>query len=301
MNLVQFQKEHLSWCQRIGKRSCHVDRNLGSDTCAHCVVKFLNARSRMEKFNIDENTSLVPTIKPITDDHVTSGVRELQGLISTGDAIKQYPVGGRLVIRDLIWEIVDYDTVKVPGKDHTMTLRLFADNYLEKIYSGVSKTHAWSTSTLRNFMNTYFLSNCVCEPLRDAILTVSNKQREVVVKSKSHCCKKGLSISDDIVTIDDKVWLPSLSQLGLSDSDEGDVLNAFDESFSTAALDSRVVVEKFKDSIVPKKYWTRSGGLFKDRCKDKPCTFLVDCDAKVVPEFDVEETPYMVVPFITIG
>jgi len=302
MNLNMFQREHLSWCQKLGMRSCHLDkRDLNSDTCAHCVVKFLNARSKMEKFNIDDNTSLVPAIEPLYDDRVVSGLVVLKNVIRTGGAITQYPVGSRLVIRDTVWEVVGHDTISVTGKPHTMTLRLFSDNYLDKIYSGISKTHEWDQSTLRNFLNSYYLTNVTCAPLREMVLSVINTQYQCKWHEAGCTCgceSTERALRKIAVTCVDKVWIPSDSQLGMSaDDTEGTVLNAFDPSFSVASTDNRIVAEKIGDSIIPKKYWTRSAIMSGNQAG----THQIDWNGDLVVETNAEEAAAMVVPFITIG
>ena len=137
MTVAQLQNEHLKWCLKVGQKSKHCKRNLLSDKCAHCVVDFLDMRAQFEKYRKDITDNVAPAPAALSDEDVRSGMMATIQNIRDGYGEVMYPVGSRLVIGDLVWEVVDHDTIKVSGKEHTMSLRLFTRDYLEKPFDKV--------------------------------------------------------------------------------------------------------------------------------------------------------------------
>lgn len=308
MTLRAFQNEHLGWCHRIGNRLCRRTRNLESDECAHCVVKYLNSMARFEKFDNTIKDNVVESSDLVPDDNISTGLDELVSIIRSGDGQSTIPVGSRIVIKDTIWEVVDHDTVKVEGKDHTVTLRLFSRNYSERVFSGRDGTNDWDQSTLRSHLNLYFLKTIIPDALEEIILSVCNTNYSAIWHDEQCQCGCGCTkktLLKNPVTCVDKVWIPSLSQLGLKapgseevDTLEGDILQAFDPSKTATYKQNVVMAEYLGNSITPKTYWTRSSSITEN---NTGCTYQIDWNGDVVTVEDAYESTGMIIPFITIG
>ena len=306
MTIAQVQQEHLTWCLKVGQKTKRCKRNLLSDKCAHCVVDFLDMRAQFEKYHRGISDNVAPSVAPVPEDEVSSGVLALVQNVRDGYAEVMYPPGSRLVIGDLIWEVVDHDTITVDGKAHTMTLRLFTRDYLEKVFDKTKGRHEWDRSDLRTFLNEEFASTYICQPLRNVILPVVNTQTEVTeTRTPCDCGCGGEHAAEMQSTVScvDTVWIPSVTQLGFeydennTNPDEGDVLDAFDPQLTLVRKERVIVAEYFNDTIAHKMYWTRTSRMVDD----KKFTYKVDWNGNLVEEEDVYETTAMLVPFITIG
>jgi hypothetical protein len=267
-------------------------------------------RGEFEKYNRSISDNIAPTPAAISEEEVASGVETLVINIRQGFAERLYPPGSRLVIGDLVWEVVDHDTVVVNDTEHTMTLRLFTRDYLEKVFDKVKGYHSWTDSALRAYLNQEFASTYICQPLRDVILPVCNTQLEVV-RTKVPCecgcgCEECEHVQESVTTVScvDTVWLPSVSQLGFDYEYGGDVpeegaaLDAFNPSLTLVRKGRVIVAEYLGDTIAHKMYWTRSS---RWPTNGDQFTYKVDWKGDLVEEKDAYETTAMVVPFITIG
>ena len=310
MTVAQLQQEHLSWCLKVGQKSKRCKRNLLSDKCAHCVVDFIDMRAQFEKYNRSIQDNVAPSVASVSEEEVNKGVLALVQNVRDGYAEVMYPPGSRLVIGDLIWEVVDHDTIKVNGVEHTMTLRLFTRDYLEKVFDKTKGRHSWEQSDLRTYLNEEFASTYICQALRNVILPVVNTQTEIVeVRTPCDCGCGGEHVSTEQTTVScvDTVWLPSVTQLGFEydendpNPDEGDILDAFDPQLTLVRKGRIIVAEYFNDTIAHKMYWTRTSRKNADPAVNSTYTYKVDWNGNLAEETDAYETTAMVVPFITIG
>ena len=305
MNLQSFQLSHLKWCSQVGVKSCKRQRDLKSDYCARCVLDYLDAMATLEKFDSKETTTnQMPVFPAVSDEILQAGIDELVELVRSGGAREVYPVGARFVIADQIFEVMDYDTVKVEGKEHTLTLRLFTRDYPEIPFDSAKGGTDWSKCQLRKWLNTTFL-NQVRVPLSQAILPVTNRTK-VWVKRCPKCgsetcecgCRDYAELSDVYHESTEKVWLPSVGQLGIVDDDsEGDVLDAFDKDLCFTASAKRAICEYHGDEVVPKSYWLRS----TVRNERGVSVLIIGTRGELTSLQDTYETTAMVIPYITIG
>lgn len=305
MNLQTFQLSHLKWCTKIGIKSCKRSRDLKTDYCARCVLDYLDAMATLEKYDEKETVTNHPPVFPsVNDEILQSGIDELIGAVRAGIAKDTYPVGARFVIGDQIFEVMDYDTVKVEGKAHTLTLRLFTRDYSEIPFDSVNGGVEWSKSSIRNWLNSKFL-NQVRAPLRNAILDVENHtlaRVKMCPKCGSETCDCGCMDTEEYTEVirvsTDKVWLPSVGQLGIIEDDhEGDVLDAFDKDLCFTASSKRAICEYHGDEVVAKPYWLRSQYENQNGIR----VLTIGKNGELSHSEDTYETTAMAVPYITIG
>lgn len=306
MNLQTFQLSHLKWCTKIGVKSCKRSRDLKSDYCAHCVVDYLDAMATLEKYDPKEAVTNQPPVFPsVSDEILQEGIDELVGSVRSGASRDTYPVGARFVVGDQIFEVMDYDTVKVAGKEHTLTLRLFTRDYSEMPFdSSAPGGVEWHKSTVRNWLNSTFL-NQIRAPLRNVILDVENHtiaKVKMCPKCGSETCTCGCRDNVEYTEVTrvstEKVWLPSVGQLGIIDDDrEGDVLDAFDKDLCFTASAKRAICEYHGDEVVPKPYWLRSQYENENGIR----ILTIGKNGELSHMEDTYETTAMVIPYITIG
>ena len=305
MNLQTFQLNQLNWCTKIGVKSCKRRRNLKSDYCAHCVLDYLDAMATLEKYDSKEAVTNQPPVFPsVSDEIIQSGIDELLGLVRSGAAKETYPVGARFVIGDQIFEVMDYDTVKVSGKEHTLTLRLFTRDYAEIPFDSANGGVEWCKSSIRTWLNAKFLGQ-IRAPLRNAILEVENHTISKVKmcpkcgSETCNCgCRDGVEYTEVTRVSYEKVWLPSVGQLGIIDDDrEGDVLDAFDKDLCFTASAKRAICEYHGDEVVPKPYWIRSQYENANGIR----VLIIGKNGELSHMEDTYETTAMAIPYITIG
>ena len=305
MNIQTFQLNQLNWCTKIGVKRCKRSRNLKSDYCAHCVLDYLGAMATLEKYDAKEAVTNQPPVFPsVSDDILQDGIDELLGLVRSGVANETYPVGARFVVGDQIFEVMDYDTVRVAGKDHTLTLRLFTRDYSEIPFDSVNGGVEWVKSSIRTWLNTKFFGQ-IRAPLRNAILEVEN-HTIAKVKMCPECgsetcncgCRDNVEYTDVTRVSYERVWLPSVGQLGIVDDDrEGDVLNAFDKDLCFTASAKRAICEYHGDEVVSKPYWLRSQYENQDGIR----VLIIGKNGELSHMEDTYETTAMAIPYITIG
>ena len=305
MNLQSFQLSHLNWCTKIGVKRCKRSRNLKSDYCAHCVVDYLGAMATLEKYDPKEAVTNQPPVFPsISDEILQDGINELIELVRSGTAKDTYPVGARFTIGDQIFEIMDHDTVKVAGKEHTLTLRLFTRDYAEIPFDSTNGGVEWWKSSIREWLNTKFY-NQIRIPLRSVILDVENHtlaKVKMCPKCGSETCNCGCRDNVDYTEVTrvstEKVWLPSAGQIGIVDDDrEGGVLDAFNTDLCFTASAKRAICEYHGDEVVPKPYWLRSQYENENGIR----VLTIGKNGELSHMEDTYETTAMAIPYITIG
>lgn len=285
MELKEFSLAHQKFCsKRITGKKCDAKRDLKSDRCAHCVVDYLNAQAALETFDTKaEVSNVAPKFATVSDEAVRRGLNTIINHIRSGNGRKTLPIGARPVISGTVFEVVDHDTVKVEGLEHTMTLRIIMTDYHEMPFNASEGTINWSDSHVRSWLNGTFFGK------------LSAPLREVIVAPKLLTYVPGKEEVEFEFTTD-KVWLPSSSQMGVDDDMvsimEGEVLDAFDDELSIDHVARRTIAEYHGDEIVPKGYWLRSN--------DGKMVHAISKIGKL-DKLEPRETTAMVVPFITIG
>lgn len=298
MTLKEFQLSHRRYCSRFSSK-CGNKRNMESKECMACALKYLDAQAGLEQYDVKARVSNeAPKFATLSDAVVRKGLADLIAKIRAGAGEAILPVGARPVISGIPLEVVDHDTVIVNGYDHTMTLRFLMRDYEEKPFDSKAGDQ-WEFSSLREYLNGEFFGK-LSAPLQEVILPVMNFTKNVLTE-----WKEGEEPAATIIS-EDKVWIPSMSQMGFTGTDdivEGDVLDAFDRELTVDSNARRMVVEYHGDEAVPKKYWLRSSKLIDNDTPGSPSIrvgTVVDhmgrCDT-----MDMYEGVAMVVPMITIG
>ena len=297
MTLKEFQIAHRRYCTTQASK-CGVKRNMESTECMKCALKYLDAQAGLEQFDKKaEVSNVAPKFATLPDASVRAGLVQIINKIRNGKGAATLPVGARPVISGIPFEVVDHDTVKVEGYAHTMTLRFLMRDYEEKPFDSKSGDQ-WPFSSLREYLNGPFFSK-LSAPLQEVILSVKNVNKNIQVESET---KEGEDIAE-FLDSEDKVWIPSMSQMGFTteeDIAEGDVLDAFDRELTVDSNARRIIVEYHGDEAVPKKYWLRSFRLL-------PADGRIDRAGTVVDHMgrcgamDPCQCSAMIVPMITIG
>ena len=298
MTLKEFQIAHRKYCSRMISK-CGNKRNMESKECMKCALNYLDAQAGLEQYDEKARVSNeAPKFATLSDAAVRKGLADLIAKIRAGAGEAILPVGARPVISGIPLEVVDHDTVIVNGYDHTMTLRFLMRDYEEKPFDSKAGDQ-WEFSSLREYLNGEFFGK-LSAPLQEVILPVMNFTKNVLTE-----WKEGEEPAATIIS-EDKVWIPSMSQMGFTGSEdivEGDVLDAFDRELTVDSNARRMVVEYHGDEAVPKKYWLRSSKLVDNDTPGSPSIrvgTVVDhigrCDT-----MDMYEGVAMVVPMITIG
>lgn len=299
MTLKEFQIAHRKYCGRMSAK-CGNKRNMESKECMACALKYLDAQAGLEQYDAKARISNeAPKFATLSDSAVRKGLADLIAKIRAGAGESILPVGARPVISGIPLEVVDHDTVIVNGYEHTMTLRFLMKDYEEKPFDSKAGDQ-WEFSSLREYLNGEFFGK-LSAPLQEVILPVMNFTKNVLTEWK----EEGGDPAATIIS-EDKVWIPSMSQMGFTGTEdivEGDVLDAFDRELTVDSNARRMVVEYHGDEAVPKKYWLRSSKLIDNDTPGSPSIrvgTVVDhmgrCDT-----MDMYEGVAMVVPMITIG
>lgn len=298
MTLKEFQLAHRRYCERFNSK-CGNKRNMKSKECMACALKYLDAQAGLEQYDAKARVSNeAPKFATLSDAAVRKGLVDLVNKIRSGKGEMILPVGARPVISGVPFEVVDHDTVTVPGLDHTMTLRFLMRDYEERTFaprSGEDGVAGWVSSGLREYLNGPFLGK-LSAPLREVLVAPIFKT---------------MTAADDdmkLVETQDLVWIPSPSQLGFTtedDIEEGDVLDAFDRELTIDSNARRMVVEYHGDEAVPKRYWLRSMVEDQNEVDDTKGEYTIKntlCNHMGKLEFDgTLDATAMVVPMITIG
>ncbi len=316
MTLKEFQIAHRKYCSRMISK-CGNKRNMESKECMKCALNYLDAQAGLEQYDEKARVSNeAPKFATLADSAVRKGLADLIAKIRAGAGESVLPVGARPVISGIPLEVVDHDTVIVNGYAHTMTLRFLMRDYEEKPFDSKAGDQ-WEFSSLREYLNGEFFGK-LSAPLQEVILPVMNFTKNVLVEQEDPDSRhrKVFNTSENegedqpaepaTIISEDKVWIPSMSQMGFTGTDdivEGDVLDAFDRELTVDSNARRMVVEYHGDEAVPKKYWLRSSRLVDNDTPESPSIrvgTVVDhmgrCDT-----MDMYEGVAMVVPMITIG
>ena len=298
MTLKEFQIAHRKYCSRMISK-CGNKRNMESKECMKCALNYLDAQAGLEQYDEKARVSNeAPKFATLSDSAVRKGLADLIAKIRAGAGEAILPVGARPVISGIPLEVVDHDTVIVNGYDHTMTLRFLMRDYEEKPFDSKAGDQ-WEFSSLREYLNGEFFGK-LSAPLQEVILPVMNFTKNVLTE-----WKEGEEPAATIIS-EDKVWIPSMSQMGFTGTEdivEGDVLDAFDRELTVDSNARRMVVEYHGDEAVPKKYWLRSSKLVDN---DTPGSHSIRVGTVVdhmgrCDTMDMYEGVAMVVPMITIG
>lgn len=219
------------WCDKIGSKNCRSSRNLSVDKCKICCFDYLKAQLGMESFGVDPGEEVAN--RPIVNLGGMPGgpgpMDELIAKLEAGEGKKVAPVNTHLLIDGTMWLVVDHDTIKANGRQHTMTIRAIPTAYpahdfttLDKSELGETVTPTrgfnWATSKMRKFLNVNLFSTLPAA-LRGAALTVNLTHitfEEACGKCGSFACTctcHGRILKPVMYGTEDKVWIPCISQV----------------------------------------------------------------------------------------
>lgn len=339
MTLNDFIAWHVDHCERFEKKGCartqkRLDRDMDSDACRSCFYNHFVLKAEEESISMTD-PRILPSgaIPPVFFLRGSCGIdfeladAQMQKLVAdirSGLAQKKYyagtrfafvspvTVGGKTVDSHVVLELVDFDHVtnlEVPA-EHSATFRVLMRFYplcCARSYRGLLMVllrralHVLPHELQRIIVN-------VKQELYDIDPSSTQPEDEETKMLKG---AKDVSRSYSLHAYSSKLWVPTVSQLGIDASPftnveeiiQDPVLDLFNPAINPNAASMRSMNTIINEMRIPMEYWTSS--LLMSTDEESPTRIGLGRIPKEGEEFDIvseyPHKPIPIVPFVTIA